>query len=95
MPRQHYCPNGRPIHPACELIHARPCGCDELWDYWDGTQESLDQHIAAATRLENRRQVRVISEGIDITDLSMADAVNDDDLRGFFKESERLKDARI
>ncbi len=91
----HYRPNGRPVHPACECVHGRACTCDILWDYWDGTVAQLERHIEVATRAEGRRRARVDPGGVDPEDVALtADVDGDDDLLGFWRESERLKDAR-
>ena len=93
---KHHCPNGRPIHPACERIHGQACTCDSLWDYWDGTDDALDRRAAVAARTESRRRARVDPGGIDLEDVALtADVETEDDLLGFWRESEHLKSTQL
>ena len=37
------------------------CTCEDDWQGWDGLRESLDRHVLAARRLEQRRSPGLIA----------------------------------
>ena len=76
-------PGDRPIHPECPTIRRidAPCECMALWRGWDGTETNLRERITLiATRESRRRDWRGVSP-----------SDGEDDLQGFWRESERLK----
>lgn len=91
----HRRPSGRPVHPECPKLDsgAEYCQCDELWDYWDGTDASLHHHIISNQRKEYR--TRQPEEYRLIEDEMLPENLDDpDDLTGFWKDSEQLISVR-
>ena len=76
-------PEGRPIHPECPAIRRPdvPCECMARWCGWDGTEPDLHDRIAVMGLRESRRRDWC---GV---------AADEDDLHGFWRESERLQAA--
>jgi hypothetical protein len=57
VPRKHYQPNGRPIHPECRHVdwHDANCNCSYHWYGWDGTVEGAEKLAKIFDRLDDRR----------------------------------------
>lgn len=87
----------RPVHPECPKLDRSnsKCQCDELWGYWDGTDAELDSLIKQCEYEESRnRQIQSAPSMQDGWPTELDDNPDDEDLAGFWRESERLKDLR-
>src|SRR5690606_20282323 len=85
----------RPVHPECPKLDrdTDACQCDELWDYWDGTDAALDRLIKSHEREESRNKTTPATGQnwpIELDEIKP----DEEDLGGFWRESERLKSLR-